>query len=392
MNKEILNTGVQSFIDKNINTDIMSVLLKKSIFQGVSPQELAQQIESKKKCQKKLPTWFETPGIYYPKKINIEQTSSEISAQYKSEIIAGKSVADLTGGFGIDSYYFSKKIASVFYCEIDADLHEIASHNFKILSAKNIQAFAKNGLDFLKGSDEKFDWIYIDPSRRNKTKGKVFQLSDCEPNIADNLAFIFRKSDTVLIKTAPLLDISMGISELSDVKEIHIVAINNDVKELLWVLEKGAVGKIRIRTINFTKSGQQHFDFLLNDEKHIVSQFSAPLKYLYEPNASILKSGAFKTIGKAYGLHKLQQHTHLYTSNALIDFSGRRFQIISVNSYNKKSLKNLNIKKANITTRNFPDSVATIRKKFNITEGGNSFLFFFKNLEDIHQVALCHKV
>ncbi len=370
----------------------MSVLLKKSIFQGVSPQELAQQIESKKKCQKKLPTWFETPGIYYPKKINIEQTSSEISAQYKSEIIAGKSVADLTGGFGIDSYYFSKKIASVFYCEIDADLHEIASHNFKILSAKNIQAFAKNGLDFLKGSDEKFDWIYIDPSRRNKTKGKVFQLSDCEPNIADNLAFIFRKSDTVLIKTAPLLDISMGISELSDVKEIHIVAINNDVKELLWVLEKGAVGKIRIRTINFTKSGQQHFDFLLNDEKHIVSQFSAPLKYLYEPNASILKSGAFKTIGKAYGLHKLQQHTHLYTSNALIDFSGRRFQIISVNSYNKKSLKNLNIKKANITTRNFPDSVATIRKKFNITEGGNSFLFFFKNLEDIHQVALCHKV
>ena len=184
----------------------------------------------------------------------------------------------------------------------------------------------------------------------------------------------------------------MGISELSDVKEIHIVAINNDVKELLWVLEKGAVGKIRIRTINFTKSGQQHFDFLLNDEKHIVSQFSAPLKYLYEPNASILKSGAFKTIGKAYGLHKLQQHTHLYTSNALIDFSGRRFQIISVNNYNKKSLKNLNIKNANITTRNFPDSVATIRKKFNIKEGGISFLFFFKNLEDIHQVALCHKV
>lgn len=370
----------------------MSLLLKRSIFEGISPQELAQQIESKKKCQKKLPTWFEAPGIYYPKKVNIEQTSSEISAQYKSEIVEGKSLLDLTGGFGIDSYYFSKKITSVSYCEIDKNLHEIASHNFKTFGTKNIQTFAENGLDLLKNSNQNFDWLYIDPSRRNETKGKVFKLSDCEPNLVENLDLLFSKSENLLIKTAPLLDISMGISELSDVKEIHVVAINNDVKELLWVLEKGFIGEIGIKTVNFAKSEQQHFDFVLNDEKHVVSQYSEPLTYIYEPNASILKSGAFKTVGATYGLKKLQQHTHLYTSEKLVDFAGRRFQVLSVHNYNKKSIKKLNTAKANITTRNFPDSVATIRKKFKIKEGGDTYLFFFKNLDDIHQVALCHKI
>jgi len=392
LNKKILNTGVQNFINENLNTDTMSVLLQKSIFKGITQQELVQQIESKKKCQKKLPTWYESSGIYYPKKINIEQTSSEITAQYKSNIVGGKSLIDLTGGFGIDSYHFSKKIASIFHCEIDQNLHEIASYNYEVLGVKNIQTFAQNGLDYLKESTENFDWIYIDPSRRNKTKGKVFQLSDCEPNIFENLELFFEKSDNLLIKTSPLLDISIGKRELEGIKEIHIISINNDVKELLWVLKKGYTRKIKVKTVNLTKSRKQVFDFVQSEEKNAISEFSKALQYLYEPNASILKSGAFKSLGQRFQVKKIHQHTHLYTSKDLLDFPGRSFQILKVVRYNRKNLKELPLEKANITTRNFPHSVATIRKKFKIKEGGNSFLFFFKNNDDLYEVALCSKV
>lgn len=392
MNKNILNTGVQNFINKNIDTDIVSLLLKKSVFEDISPSELAQQIQSKKKCQKKLPTWFETPAIYYPKKINIEQTSSEISAHYKSKIVKGKSLLDLTGGFGIDSYYFSKKIDTVFHCEIDKNLHEIASYNLKVLGAKNIQTSAKNGIDFLKTSNRNFDWLYLDPSRRNETKGKVFRLSDCKPNVVENLELLFSKSENILLKTSPLLDISIGIKELHCVKEIHVVSVNNDAKELLWVLKKDFVGEIDIKTVNFVKSGVQIFDLRPSEEKSAISEYSFPLNYIYEPNASILKSGAFKSVGMKFNLKKLHTHTHLYTSNNLVDFPGRRFEIEKVIPYNKKSIKELGLKIANIATRNFTDSVVTIRKKFKIKEGGERYLFFVKNAEDKYQVLVCSKI
>ncbi len=392
MNKNILNTGIQNFIDKNTNTDIMSVLLKKPIFESVSQKELAQQIEGKKKCQKKLPTWHQTTGIYYPKKINIEQTSSEISAGYKSEIVEGKSLLDLTGGLGVDSYYFSKKIASVFHCEIDRDLHQITSHNLKILEAKNISCFQENGLDYLKNSNQNFDWLYIDPSRRNEVKGKVFQLSDCQPDIIRNLELLYTKSENILLKTSPLLDISIGLGELKGTKEIHIVAINNEVKELLWVLEKGFSEEISIKTVNFAKSKIQTYNFTHSEEKNATSVYSLPLSYLYEPNASILKSGAFKSIGLTFKLKKLHPSTHLYTSNELLDFPGRRFKLIKATACNNRNIRALNIEKANIANRNFPDSVATIRKKFKIKDGGNHFLFFFKDRDDSYQAALCSKV
>lgn len=392
MNKKILNTGVQNFINKNNHADIVSVLLKKPIFEGISQQELAQQIESKKKCQKKLPTWFTTSEIYYPKKIHIEQTSSEISAEYKSKIVNGKSLLDVTGGFGIDSYYFSKKVASVIHCEIDKNLHEIATHNFKILETKNIRTFAENGLEFLKNCDRDFDWIYLDPSRRSKTKGKVFQLSDCQPDVVGHLELLFSKSKSILLKTAPLLDISMGIRELNSIIEVHIVAVNNEVKELLWVLKKGFSGEISVKTVNFAKSGMQTFNFTLSEEKSVTSTYSMPLQFVYEPNAAILKSGAFKSIGMKFKLKKLHQHTHLYTSEKLLDFPGRRFELVNVVDYTTRSIKELHIKKANITCRNFPDSVITIRKKHKIKEGGDLFLFFFKNSNDKYQVALCLKI
>jgi len=370
----------------------MSVLLKKPIFEGISNQELAQQLEARKKCKKKLPTWFGSTNIYYPNKRSIEQTSSEITGRYKSEIVAGKSLVDATGGFGVDSYFFSRKIEQVYHCEIDEDLSEIAAHNFKILGAENIKTIPTDGMAFLRNSQTGFDWIYLDPSRRDDSKGKVFRLSDCSPNVLLELELLFAKSDNILLKTSPLLDISAGIAELAFVKEIHVVAVNNEVKELLWVMDKEYSGDIGVKTINSTKTGPETFDFPLSEERNTVSRYSKPLSYIYEPNSAILKSGAFKLVGNRYGLMKLHEHTHLYTSDTLIAFPGRRFRIHSVIPYTKKNIKRLGIEKANIGTRNFPESVAEIRKKFRIGDGGDNYLFFATDINETKIGLNCTKV
>ena len=194
-----------------------------------------------------------------------------------------------------------------------------------------------------------------------------------------------------MIKTSPLLDLSVGIKELKFVKTIHVIAVNNEVKELLWVLEKGFVGNISILTVNITKESTQHFNFLLEDEKKQESTYKRPLTYLYEPNAAILKAGAFNTVAQQLGVFKLQKHSHLYTSDTLIEFPGRRFIIQNVLPYNIKLIKKLEIHKANITTRNFVETVQQIRKRLAINEGGNLYLFFTTDNESNKIVIITSK-
>ena len=392
MNKEILNTVNQRFINENINSDPASLLFRKNQNTPVDIKLLVEQIEARKKSEKKLPTWFNTQKIYYPNKINIEQTSSEITAQYKSELISGKSIIDLTGGFGVDSYYFSKRFKKVVHCEINADLSSLAKHNFEQLEAKNIKCLAVDGLDYLKKSDEQFDWIYIDPSRRHDKKGKVFFLRDCLPSVPEHLNLLFKHSKNILIKTSPLLDISAGIKELQYVKSIHVVALKNEVKELLWILENDYNGEIIVNTSNIKGDSTELFQFSPDEESLIEINYSDPLTYLYEPNAAILKSGAFKSISKQLDVFKLHPNTHLYTHNELIDFPGRRFKIEKLLPYNKKLLKKeLMYMKANISTRNFPESVDQIKRKLHIKDGGNDFLFFTTSIIKNKVIIMCSK-
>ncbi|SEB47995.1 hypothetical protein SAMN04489761_0958 [Tenacibaculum sp. MAR_2009_124] len=392
MNTLLLSTEVQNFIDNNINTDINRLLFKGSPFEGITVQELANQIISKKKSEKKLPSWFETVAIFYPPKLSIEQTSSEITANYKSSLIQGNSMIDITGGFGIDCFYFSKKNEKVIHCEMNADLSNIAKYNFEQLGVNNIETIPHDGLTYLKESQENFDGIYIDPSRRSDAKGKVFLLKDCAPNVPDNLDFLFTKSNTILIKNSPILDISATLKELQFVKEIHIVAVKNEVKELLFLLEKDFNGDLEIKTINIKKNGNENYTLKLNDKSEV--KFGEPLTYLYEPNSAILKAGAFDQIGNSYGLIKLHQHSHLYTSNEkIINFPGRIFKIQNSFEYNKKkSKKEINSDKANITTRNFPKTVEQLRKELKLKDGGDRYIFFTTNINNKLIVIDCKKI
>lgn len=388
----ILNPEIQAFIKSNIGKSISKLALQKNPFPDVDWIRILNQIEAKAKAKDKLPNWFSTKNIIYPSKISIEQTSSEKTAQYKASIVSGKSLIDLTGGFGVDDYYFAKKIKNVVHCEINLELSAVVKHNFKQLNAPNINCYSGDSMDTLNTLKTKWDWIYIDPSRRNDAKGKVFLLKDCLPNVPENLDFYFRKSDAILIKTAPLLDISAGLSELKHVKTIHIVALENEVKELLWELHKDYFGNVHIKTVNIVKEKLETFDFILNDNSTLPN-FSFPQKYLYEPNSAIMKSGGFDEVSSFYNLNKLHKHSHLYTSIHLIPFPGRIFYIQNTFPYNKPEMKSyLENTQANITTRNFPDSVESIRKKWKIKDGGNVYCFFTTDENNHKIVLICTKI
>ena len=392
MNTNILHNNSQDFINQNLKADITKLILKGSPFDHITVQELAEQIEAKKKTLNKLPTWFTTKHIYYPNKINIEQTSSETTANYKASLINGNTLIDITGGFGVDVVAFADKFKHVIHCEINAKLSAIAQHNFEILHKQNIQTVSNDGISHLKNSNQQIDWIYIDPSRRNDTKGKVFLLKDCEPNIPEHLNTLFQFSDNILIKASPMLDITSAISELNCVKEVHVVAVQNEVKELLFILEKGYENDIQIKTINNKKEHHERFDSTLL-KNTVPPQNSEPLTYLYEPNSALLKAGLFNEVSHQLNVCKLNINSHLYTSNELISFPGRRFKINNTIAYNLKQIKKaLRSKQANVTTRNFPETVAQIRKKTKLKEGGNAYLFFTKDLDNEHIVLICEKI
>ncbi len=293
----------------------------------------------------------------------------------------------------MDAFYFAKQFKNVIHCEIDKELSTIVSHNYKQLGLSNIETINQNGIEYLQLSNKVFDWIYIDPSRRHDSKGKVFYLNDCLPNVPKYLEVLFQHSKNILVKASPMLDLSIGISELQYVKTIHIIAINNEVKEVLFHLEVDYTSDIYINTTNLTSNGHQLFEFLLHEEEKASSSYDTVSNYLYEPNSAILKSGAFHLISSTLNISKLHQHTHLYTSDALIDFPGRRFKVIDVIPYNKKTIQHaIGNTKVNISTRNFPESPQQLKAKFKLKDGGDHYVFFITQGDREKVVLVCKKM
>lgn len=387
-NLSLLNTEVQNFI-WSYDDEVFKLVLTGSPFKEVSVLELVEQIESRRRIEKKLPIWFNTQRIVFPPKLNLEQTSSEITAKYKSSLVSGTTLADISGGFGVDSFYFSEQFENVHHFEINQELSDIVEHNFYVLGKTSIECFHEDGIKSV--LNEKYAVIYADPSRRHKSKGKVFFLEDCEPNIPSNLDAILNNCEIFLLKTSPMLDISIGMEELHNVKEIHIVAVDNEVKELLWILRGDFYDQPIIKAININKGIKEEFSFELGIRG--VSKYAFPQEFLYEPNAAILKSGAFDLVSEEFKVNKLHKNTHLYTSDSLIDFPGRRFLIEEVIPYSKSEMKKaLTFKKANISIRNFPESVEQLRKKWKIQDGGDRYLFFVTNMEGEKVMLRCSKV
>ncbi|MFW0718492.1 THUMP-like domain-containing protein [Pedobacter sp. N23S346] len=377
MNNKLLAKSVQDYINANLNADVNQIALAKSKFEGITSAELAGQLLSKKKSEKKLLTWFQTPGIYYPPALSIEQTSSEITAQYKSKLAVGDKLIDLTGGFGIDAYYFSKQVTAVTHCEINPELSQIAAYNAEILDATHIQFEAVDGMEFINNTIQQYDTIYVDPARR-ADKGKVFMLKDCTPNVTANLDLLLQKSKRIIIKTAPLLDITAGLNELKCVSEIHIVSVKNECKELIWIIDKDFSGEPKIIAVSLNET-EKAFGFEKSESNVQVAFLNdlSGLKYLYEPDAALLKSGAFNLIAIRYQLVKLHPQTQLYASNTInSDFPGRIFELKE--QLTATDLKKVNGLIGNVLVRNYPAKPEDLVKKYKIKPDHDQFFIFTK--------------
>lgn len=391
MNKDLLLPEIQKFIKDHEHHDPFVLSLKYKNISGVSIIDIAGQIQSRQKAKKKLPEWYQKQDIFYPPVVSVEQSSSQIAAQYKSSLIKGKQFIDLTGGMGVDIYYFAKSFDECIYVEKNAELAEIAKHNFSILSAKNIkvvQGDAETIISHLPSAD----FIYLDPSRR--TNRKVFLMSDSEPDMARLLPKIFTKTSNVLLKLSPMMDIAAAVDELKYVATIHIVSINNDLKETLYFLKRGFSGEPIRHAINITGTDREVLRFSKSEELGAKVAYALPQSYLFEPNAAVLKSGAFKILSQRFNLSKLHVNSHLYTSHQhLTGFPGRIYMVREILKYDLKSLKKaIPDKKINLVVRNFPLSVDKIKKETGFNDGGDNFLFFTTDMLNKKVVLLASRV
>ncbi|MDL2315176.1 class I SAM-dependent methyltransferase [Bacteroidales bacterium OttesenSCG-928-C19] len=371
---------LRNFINEHQNDDVRKLLLQKNKYPDIDIPFAVQQIEGRKKALEKFPEIAKNENFIYPQKESMEQCSSEHTARYKASLIHNATVADITGGLGIDSFYFAETNNEVFHIERNPELQAIASHNFSVFKKDNIESNCVDAIDFLRNTEHNFDLIYLDPARRDKQKQKVFLFRDCEPNIIEHAELFFDKAKKVLIKASPFLDISKAVQELENVAAVHIVSVKNECKELLFEWGNRSLSPLQIHCINIiARENIQSFSFPYDEEKNASIGYSNEvLRYIYEPNTSIIKSGGFKSFGNAYNLKKLHPNSHLYTSDELIgSFQGRSLLVEEVFALDKKEIgERLPDRKANVIVRNFPMSVDEIKTKFRIKDGGDTYLYF----------------
>ena len=342
--------------------------------------ELVRQIQARQKARLKLPRWYANPNLIFPSPLSVEQASSELAATYKASLVSGHSLADLTGGMGVDSAAFANRVGQVTYLEHDTELARRTALNLPQLGHTNITVVAHDGLTWLKNQPAPLDWLYLDPARRNGQGRRVVGLAECEPNVLTHLPLLLANAGQVLLKTAPLLDINLTLRQLTTAHSVQVVAVQGDVKELLFVLGRTPVPiqDVQITAINlFTATRQEQLTYLAGEETAAPVRLANPQTYLYEPNAAVLKAGAFRLVGHRFGLAKLAPHSHLYTSDELVtNFPGRVFGVEAVCRADRNALRqHVPDGQANLTVRNFPESVATLRQKLGLREGGNRFIF-----------------
>lgn len=407
------NTATTRFINRFANADVRDLALRAARFPDVDMPFALEQIAGRQKAHTKLPSWAAVEGIVYPPHISMEQCSSEQVARYKGELavrLCGNretpkgrkyDFVDLTGGFGVDFSFIAKSLknSNLFddfracYVERQQHLCGVASHNFGLLGLTYADVTCGDGIAFLHGM-ESAGIIYLDPARRNLQGSKTYAIEDCMPNVLQIDDELVTKAGYVLVKLSPMLDWHKAVADLKHVSEVHIVSVNNECKELLLVLQRVVAGDVHVFCVN----DNDVFDYLYrSDGRNAVPVLSAPLAegmWLYEPNASIMKAGCFAQLCLAYALKSVSHNSHLFVStDKLSGFPGRSFRILSVSSINRKDLHHaLNgISYANIAVRNFPMSVAELRKRLKLKDGGDIYIFATTDATGNHLLLICKK-
>jgi len=436
-----MNQATQDFIRQYQDDDVRQLAFLGSKYPEVDMPFALDQIRGRKMARVKLPRWASLEGIIYPPHISMEQCSSESTALYKAELAArllglpasssGTEMkaeneiefVDLTGGFGVDFSYIAARLGvKSMYVERQAHLCEAAKENFGRLGLKNAIVKNGDGIEVLHSFHPKkkdaasaddslgitYDQprsllktnlglkiIFIDPARRDDAGNKVVSLKDCTPDVTVLQEEMLSKADYVIIKLSPMLDWHRAISELSHVREVHIISVNNECKELLLVLSARNMGEnLRIYCINDAQSFVCDESDMESSQVKIAPSTLEEMLYLYEPNASLMKAGCFGVLSGRYDARMLSKNSHLFVSREPIAaFPGRSFRIIAVSSFNKKELKRhlSGITKANIATRNFPLSVAELRKRLKLKDGGETYIFATTLSDESHVLMITEK-
>ncbi|GJH40867.1 hypothetical protein RCZ04_14170 [Capnocytophaga sp. HP1101] len=370
----LLDEKVQQFI-KDYQGATTTLLLKKAVFKGLTNKDLVEQIEGRRTATKKLPFLLAEEGILFPQTLNLEQTSSEATARYKAQGLQGERFLDLTCGFGIDAYFLSEKFKEVTLVEQNEELLSKVQHNWQILG-RRASFVNSDAEDFLQTTTAHYNLIYLDPARRDAHKQKKFLLEDLSPNILDLQALLLQKADKVLTKLSPMIDLSYLLHTLPKITHIHLIAVRNEVKEVLVVQEAKGEEQVRIHCVNL-ETEEPSLQFAEEALHTTQVAYSAPEQYLYIPNNALLKSGAFNYIAQEFGIEKLDVNTQLYTSEELqMPFAGR---VLQVSTINPKELKKGS--KYCILSKNYPLTVEEIKKKYRLVEGGSEYLIFTRSVE-----------
>ncbi|PKP06168.1 MAG: SAM-dependent methyltransferase [Bacteroidetes bacterium HGW-Bacteroidetes-5] len=404
----MLDEKLKEYIKRHIDEDIQKTILSSSKFPDIDIKLAVKIITARKKLISKMYEWSERDDLLFANSLSIEQASSSITAKYKQKFCNGGVVLDLTGGLGVDSFHFSQNNKFVIYFERDRELFETTSQNFITLGADNIitvnlEVNSENLNSYLKNIKclngiSYADLIYLDPARRVKEGKRLLSIKNYEPDITQLKSSLLEISNRILIKLSPMSDIKSIVNDCGNVVSVDIISVDNDCKEILILIERGCNSKyqqVKVTAVNYTKRrGVEEMVFTPSEESDAKSQFvqSRLMKFLYEPNSSILKSGAFKLTGSKYNLSKLAVSTHLYTGDELIEnFPGRTFEIKEVADYNKNTIRNLSkiYPKANITTRNFPLSPSELKKILNIQDGGDITFFGCSLSSGVKKLVIC---
>ena len=385
-----INQATLAFIQQHRTDDVRRLALQGARYPEVDMTYALEQIAGWQKARTKLPSWAARDGIIYPPHLSMEQCSSETTAKYKAQIAGrGRCFVDLTAGFGVDAAFIAEGFLQAVTIEQQEKLCAITAENYRLLGLDQVEVRCGNGIEYLH-TMKHADLIFLDPARRNEHGGRTYGIADCTPNILELREELLAKADRVMIKLSPMLDWRKAVEDLKTVSEVHIVSVDNECKELLLVLSEKAKS-LQVFCVN----DGQVFTFMPTSNQNLsLPPLPSSFQYLYVPNASIMKAGCFGELAEYFQMAPLDRNSHLFVSDREVpEFPGRCFVIEKMTSMNKRELKEAitGIRQANIAVRNFPLSVAELRKRLKLQDGGDTYIFATTVADKGHQLLICHK-